>query len=64
MRKVSFLSSLMMVLLLAASCTTYHFGVKDRAEFVPVEFGQTEAAIAQAERSSGARYCPEKIAMA
>jgi outer membrane protein OmpA-like peptidoglycan-associated protein len=58
------MSSLMMVLLLAASCTTYHFGVKDRAEFVPVEFGQTEAAIAQAEKSSGARYCPDKIAKA
>ena len=59
MKKGFLMSSLMMVLLLAASCTTYHFGVKDRAEFVPVEFGQTEAAIAQAEQSRGARYCPE-----
>jgi len=64
MKKGFLMSSLMMVLFLAASCTTYHFGVKDRAEFVPVEFGQTEAAIAQAEQSSGARYCPEKIAKA
>lgn len=64
MKKGFLMSSLMMVLLLAASCTTYHFGVKDRAEFVPVEFGQTEAAIAQAEQSRGARYCPEKIAKA
>lgn len=64
MKKGFLMSSLMMVLFLAASCTTYHFGVKDRAEFVPVEFGQTEAAIAQAEQSRGARYCPEKIAKA
>lgn len=56
--------NLMLVLLLTASCATYHFGVKDRAESLPVEFGQTEAAIAQAEQSRGARYCPEKIAKA
>jgi len=53
-----------MFLFLATSCTTYHFGVKDRAEHVPDDFGQTEAAIAQGEQSAGAKYCPEKIAKA
>jgi outer membrane protein OmpA-like peptidoglycan-associated protein len=55
---------LMMLLLLATSCTTYHFGVKDKAEQVPDEFGQTEALIARAAQSPGAQYCPEKIARA
>jgi outer membrane protein OmpA-like peptidoglycan-associated protein len=36
----------------------------DRASQVPDDFGQTEAAIAQAEQSPGAKYCPEKIAKA
>jgi OOP family OmpA-OmpF porin len=31
---------------------------------VPDDFGQTEAAIARAEQSPGAQYCPEKIAQA
>ena len=53
-----------MVLFLATSCATYHFGVLDRALQVPDDFGQTEAAIAQAEQSPGAKYCPEKIAKA
>jgi len=41
-----------------------HFGVPDKAIWVPAEFEQTEAAIASAERSAGAKYCPEKIARA
>ena len=41
-----------------------HFGVPDKAIWAPAEFGQTEAAIASAERSAGAKYCPEKIARA
>lgn len=52
------------ILFLATSCTTYHFGVKDKAAHVPDHFGQTESAIAQAEQSAGARYCPDKIAKA
>ncbi len=65
MKKCFLLSGLMMLLLLAASCAPrYHFGVEDRAWQVPDEFGQTEAAIAQAEQSPGAKYCPEKIAKA
>jgi len=53
-----------MFLFLGTSCTTYHFGVPDRAAGVPAAFGETEVAIAQAEQSSGAKYCPEKIARA
>jgi len=64
MRKGFLLTGLMMILLMSASCTTYHFGVKDRAQHVPDEFGQTEAVIARAEQSSGAKYCPEKLVKA
>jgi len=58
---------MVMILFLSTSCTcfhTYHFGVQDRAAMVPDDFGQTEVAIAQAEQSQGAQYCPEKIAKA
>ena len=65
MKKSFFLLMVMiMFLFLGTSCTTSHFGVPDRASGVPTEFDQTEAAIAQAEQSSGAKYCPEKIARA
>lgn len=59
------LASLMVaILFLGTSCTTYHFGIADHATLVPDDFGQTEAAIARAEQSPGAKYCPEKIAEA
>jgi outer membrane protein OmpA-like peptidoglycan-associated protein len=65
MKKSFFLLMVMiMFLFLGTSCTTSHFGVPDRASGVPTAFDQTEAAIAQAEQSSGAKYCPEKIARA
>jgi len=65
MKKNFFLLMVMiMFLFLGTSCTTYHFGVADRASGVPTAFDQTETAIAQAERSPGAKYCPEKIAKA
>jgi len=65
MKKSFFLLMVMiMFLFLGTSCTTSHFGVPDRASGVPTAFGETEAAIAQAEQSSGAQYCPEKIARA
>jgi outer membrane protein OmpA-like peptidoglycan-associated protein len=65
MKKSFFLLMVMiMFLFLGTSCARYHFGVPDQAIGVPAEFDQTEAAIAQAERSPGARYCPEKIAKA
>ena len=57
---------MIMILFLCSSCAMYtqHFGVENRAATVPDDFGQTEAAIAQAEQSQGAQYCPEKIAKA
>jgi len=65
MKKNLFLSSLLiMFLLLLSSCVTSHFGVVDKALGVPDDFDQTEAAIARAEQSPGAKYCPEKIAQA
>ncbi len=52
-------------LFLVISCAPgYHFGVKDQAIGVPPQFGETEAAVAKAENSPGAKYCPEKIAKA
>jgi outer membrane protein OmpA-like peptidoglycan-associated protein len=52
-------------LILLISCAPrYHFGVPDQAIGYPSQFDETEAAIAQAERSPGAKYCPEKIAKA
>ena len=50
---------------LIVSCTTgSHFGVKDKAIGVPSQFDETEAAVMAAEKSPGAKYCPEKIAKA
>jgi outer membrane protein OmpA-like peptidoglycan-associated protein len=63
-RMWAFLMVTVVFLFLGVSCTTYHFGVADKAIGVPAEFGQTEAAIAQAEKSQGAKYCPDKIAKA
>jgi OOP family OmpA-OmpF porin len=58
---------LVLTLFMCASCAslhTYHFGVQNRAAMVPDDFGETEAVLARAEQSQGARYCPEKIAKA
>jgi outer membrane protein OmpA-like peptidoglycan-associated protein len=41
-----------------------HFGVPDKAGMVPPDFDQTADAIAKAEKSAGAAYCPDKIAKA
>jgi len=49
---------------MAGCAPTTHFGVPNKALTAPAEFKQTEAAIASAERSEGAKYCPEKIAKA
>ncbi len=51
-------------LLLGTSCTMQHFGVTYRAILMPSDFDRTDAAIAQAEKSEGAKYCPDKIAKA
>jgi len=51
--------------LVAVGCApTAHFGVPNQAGYAPPEFQETEAAIAAAEGSAGAKYCPEKIAKA
>ena len=53
------------LLFVMVSCApTTHFGVSDKAMTAPDQFGETEAAIAKAEKSEGAKYCPEKIAKA
>ena len=41
-----------------------YFGVSNKALGYPQEFDETEAAIAKAEQSPGAKVCPEKIAKA
>jgi len=66
MKNYFYLSGLAMFLFLCSSCAMYtqHFGVENRAAMVPDDFGETEVAIAHAEQSQGARYCPEKIAKA
>ena len=51
-------------LLLTGCATSSHFGVPDRAASVPQWVRDTEAVIAKAEASAGARICPDKIAKA
>ncbi len=51
-------------LVMVGCAPTSHFGVANKALTAPDQFGETEAAIASAERSEGAKYCPEKIAKA
>jgi outer membrane protein OmpA-like peptidoglycan-associated protein len=48
----------------ASYAKSSYFGVPNRALVHPSEFDQTEAAIAKAEQSPGAKLCPEKIAKA
>jgi len=65
MKKSFFLLMVMiMFLFLGTSCTRYHFGVPDQAIGYPPQFDETEEVVAKAEQSSGAKYCPEKIARA
>jgi len=64
MKKIIILPCLMIVILsLCTSCTMYrqYFGVENKAQMVPEDFDQTEAVLARAESSPGAKYCPEKI---
>jgi outer membrane protein OmpA-like peptidoglycan-associated protein len=48
----------------SAYAKSSYFGVPNQAIGVPPEFGQTDDAINKAEKSPGARYCPDKIAKA
>jgi len=61
--KLIFVSCVLVFVMVGCAPTT-HFGVPNRTTWAPGEFDQTEAAIASAERSEGAKYCPEKIAKA
>jgi OOP family OmpA-OmpF porin len=63
-KKFFILMVMILVLFLGISCTSYHFKVSDKAIGIPTEFNQTEIAIAQSEKSQGAKYCPDKIAKA
>lgn len=51
-------------LLLAGCAADSHFNVPNKAERVPQWVTDTEAAIARAEGSAGARACPDKVAKA
>jgi peptidoglycan-associated lipoprotein len=53
-----------LVLIVAGCAPKSHFGVTNKALTAPPEFEQTELAIAKAEQSEGAQYCPEKISQA
>ena len=64
MRKKLILLGSFLVFVMVGCASSSYFGVPNRAIGVPEEFRQTEAAIAQAEQSPGAKYCPEKIARA
>lgn len=64
MKKNLFLVLFFSLLLVISCAPRSHFGVPDQAIGVPSMFDETEAAIAAAEKSPGAKYCPEKIAKA
>ena len=64
MRKKLILLGSFLVFVMVGCAPSGYFGVPNKAMGVPVEFGQTQAAIASAENSAGAQYCPDKIAKA
>ena len=61
MKKKVLLGFIILFFLIAGCATRPYFGVPSKALGIPDEFGQTEAFIAEAEKSPGAQYCPEKI---
>jgi outer membrane protein OmpA-like peptidoglycan-associated protein len=64
MRRKFILLGFVLLFIVVGCAPKTHFGVPDKAIWAPPEFGQTEAAIASAEKSPNAKYCPEKIAKA
>ena len=64
MRKKLILLGIFLLFVMVGCASSGYFGVPNGAMGVPDQFGQTEAAIASAENSAGAKYCPEKIARA
>lgn len=61
MRWKLILSASLLLFVMAGCSPSSHFGVADRAMTCPNELDETEAVVAKAEKSEGARYCPEKI---
>ena len=64
MRRKLFFVTCVLVFVMVGCAPATHFGVPNQAIMAPDQFADTEAAIASAERSEGAKYCPEKIARA
>jgi len=64
MRRKMIFAACVLFFVMVGCAPTSHFGVPNKALTAPDQFGETEAAIASAERSEGAKYCPEKIAKA
>ena len=64
MRKKLILLGSFLVFVMVGCAPSGYFGVPNKAIGVPDKFGQTEEAIASAENSAGAQYCPDKIAKA
>jgi outer membrane protein OmpA-like peptidoglycan-associated protein len=64
MRKKLILLGSFLVFVMVGCAPSGYFGVPNKAMGVPGEFRETQAAIASAENSAGAKYCPEKIARA
>jgi outer membrane protein OmpA-like peptidoglycan-associated protein len=54
----------LLLFLMGACSPTSYFGVKNNAWYVPGYFSATQAAIESAEKSEGAKYCPDQIAKA
>ena len=64
MREKWILVGCVVCFILAGCASGSHFGVPNQTCWTPPDFEQTEAAIASAEKSAGAKYCPEKITKA
>jgi outer membrane protein OmpA-like peptidoglycan-associated protein len=61
MRWKLILSASLLLFVMAGCSPSSHFGVADKAMTCPNDLDETEAVITEAEKSEGARYCPEKI---
>jgi outer membrane protein OmpA-like peptidoglycan-associated protein len=64
MRKTLFGLACLVLFLMVGCGASSHFGVSNKALIAPGELKQTEDAIADAEKSQGAQFCPDKIAKA
>jgi outer membrane protein OmpA-like peptidoglycan-associated protein len=64
MKRIVFVFGVVFLFFMAGCTQNQHFGVTDKAMWVPPAFDQTEEVVARAEKSEGARHCPEKIVRA